>query len=78
MQNGGMPPLTQPAFRDLNFARRANKDGTVDSICLHCFMTVATEQWEANLDKAERDHVCNGAERGVFEEIGKFSPRQSL
>ena len=40
------------------FAHRHNSDGTVDSICYTCFMTVATEASELELMKAEQDHDC--------------------
>lgn len=42
-----------------NFAHRANRDGTFDSICRDCFITVATQQREADLEKPEREHVCD-------------------
>lgn len=47
-----------------DFVRRPYADGTTDSICLHCFSTVASTQSEAELRIAEADHDCfmrNGA-----------------
>ena len=41
------------------FAHRLNPDGTVDSICLECFVTVAKSPWEAGLENAERIHTCD-------------------
>jgi hypothetical protein len=43
----------------LAFARRTNTDGTIDSICRTCFATIATAFWETQLDRAEREHVCD-------------------
>lgn len=45
----------------LTFAHRNNPDGTTDSICRQCFTTVFTSIWEAELERAERDHVCDPA-----------------
>jgi hypothetical protein len=42
-----------------NFVRRFNPDGTTDSICRKCFLTVATATWEADLDSAEQCHKCD-------------------
>lgn len=47
-----MPPLP-------DFVRRPKSDGTTDSICTRCFLTVATATWEADLDSAEQGHECN-------------------
>lgn len=41
------------------FAHRANRDGTTDSICKECFVTVCTSTWESELARAERDHACD-------------------
>jgi hypothetical protein len=40
------------------FAHRSNRNGTTDLICRHCFTTVTTAIWEAELDRAERAHAC--------------------
>jgi hypothetical protein len=40
------------------FAHRRNKDGSVDSICLACYRTVATAGSEEELLAAERKHKC--------------------
>lgn len=42
-----------------NFSHRHNSNGTVDSICHQCFITVATEPVEVNLATRERAHACN-------------------
>jgi hypothetical protein len=41
------------------FTRRFNEDGTIDSICRHCFLTVATAQSDADLANEERKHTCD-------------------
>ena len=41
------------------FVRRANRNGTTDSICCKCFITVATARRESELDGPERTHVCD-------------------
>lgn len=40
------------------FSHRLNSDGSVDSICRNCFMTVATAVNEPALEEHESDHVC--------------------
>jgi hypothetical protein len=49
------------------FARRANDDGTTDSICMNCFRTIATSVWESDLDRVESDHVCDPRELERFQ-----------
>lgn len=41
------------------FSHRFNADGTVDSICHGCFLTIATATREADLEDCECSHVCN-------------------
>ena len=45
------------------FRYRVNADGTIDSICLHCFMTAAKTGNEADLDRLEAAHRCDDGER---------------
>lgn len=42
------------------FPHRRNADGTYDSICTKCFVTVASTNNEADLLKAEEAHICSG------------------
>lgn len=53
-------PLTMPdGFLDFDtFPHRKNEDGTIDSICPHCFMTIATSTHEADLSQTEAAHKC--------------------
>ena len=41
------------------FAHRLNDDGSVDSICLHCFRTVASKNFESALAMVESQHKCD-------------------
>jgi hypothetical protein len=40
------------------FPHRQNKDGTFDSICPKCFLTIAKAQAEVGLTEGEMSHVC--------------------
>jgi hypothetical protein len=40
------------------FVHRFNADGTIDSICRQCFVTVATARRESELLSQENDHIC--------------------
>ena len=42
------------------FFHRSNDAGTFDSICLHCFRTVAVQNHGADLAAKEQAHVCYG------------------
>lgn len=41
------------------FALRSNPDNSFDSICLHCFRTVATSSTLSELHAIERNHECD-------------------
>lgn len=41
------------------FAHRVNENGTLDSICRHCFITIGNSTWEADLERLETAHVCD-------------------
>jgi hypothetical protein len=40
------------------YPHRRNRDGSFDSICLNCFVTVATGKTEAELSEYDNRHVC--------------------
>lgn len=42
------------------FPHRPNRDGTFDSICPYCFMTVASHIPETRLGPIEERHQCFG------------------
>jgi hypothetical protein len=48
-----MPNTSNP------FAHRTNADGTTDSICKTCFVTVGTAEESAALLELERVHICD-------------------
>jgi len=41
------------------FSHRRNADGTLDSICTDCFVTIASEMSEADLVSKEGTHRCD-------------------
>lgn len=43
----------------LQFLHRLNEDGTIDSICRDCFLTVATARSGSVLEHEERKHHCD-------------------
>jgi len=45
-------------------------DGTIDSICRECFITVATAVSESVLEREERNHKCNPSL--LFDRYKKF------
>lgn len=47
-----------PRVASKPFPHRNNEDGTVDSICPHCFLTVAYHKFEFELADMERRHIC--------------------
>jgi hypothetical protein len=49
-----------------DFTHRQNGDGTVDSICLHCFRTVGTAENGQGLGESEKHHICDGDIRPVM------------
>jgi hypothetical protein len=46
--------LTLPAF-----PHRLNRDGSFDSICLTCLLTITNARMEAELATHEQNHVCD-------------------
>ncbi len=45
---------------DLEFAHRLNADGTFDSICMSCFLTIGSAESDPALEAQEKMHRCNG------------------
>jgi hypothetical protein len=54
-----MPQMTRTVF-----PHRQYPDGSFDSICPQCFVTVATRRTEAELQRAESEHECKGFDLG--------------
>ena len=57
------------------FVHRDNADGTTATFCRRCYMTVASSQREADLERAERYHKCDPIELeyldGILSQIAK-------
>jgi hypothetical protein len=53
-------------FVHFDFPHRMNKDGTIDSICPQCFVTIGCSTWEADLDRMEAAHICEPARLASF------------
>jgi hypothetical protein len=45
--------------RYIAYPHRRNSDGSVDSICITCFATIAHARDEAALTGQEKKHSCN-------------------
>jgi hypothetical protein len=42
----------------IRFIHRINEDGSIDSICRDCFLTIATARSRSDLEVQERQHAC--------------------
>jgi hypothetical protein len=51
--------MPEERLESSRFSHRHNPDGSIDSICRSCFVTVATATAEGALAAYERAHVCN-------------------
>jgi hypothetical protein len=49
-------------FSPVKFPHRHNANGTHDSICTGCFVTVATALDEGTLFAHESEHICNAVD----------------
>ena len=54
------------------YPHRQNEDGTFDSICRKCFLTVARSSAEIGLKRDEAAHVCGSS---FFEGLGEGMTR---
>jgi hypothetical protein len=43
----------------ISFARRRNRDSSIDSICTKCYQTIANGQDDSSLTNAEEGHSCD-------------------
>ena len=63
------------------FAKRRNADGTMDSICLKCFRTVARCTDQLELIEFEKDHQClgiDGPPSDVSGNVVQFPPDRMI
>jgi len=58
-----------------DFPHRRKPNGTFDSICTRCFLTVATADTEADLKAAERTHDCKGFNMGEIMHLTEYDRR---
>lgn len=61
----------------MHFPHRVNSDGTIDSICPHCFVTVGSSTSESNLERLEAEHLCEPARIAYYQTLdltGKRPP----
>jgi hypothetical protein len=58
------------------FPHRTNADGTIDSICPRCYVTIASSTWEAELEGMEAVHVCEPGLLSYYEEQRRTLPSQ--
>jgi hypothetical protein len=54
------------------FRYRRNADGTIDSICPHCFLTAATVENEADLQELEAAHQCPDRGPSILIQIARM------
>ena len=66
----------QMPFADFDY--RQNIDGTMDSICLRCFMTAATGITKEDLSKKELEHAnyCFGKKCLSVQFTGEDNPKR--
>lgn len=57
------------------FARRRNKDSSIDSICTKCFQTIASVAYEDDLAAHEQKHICDPL--GEFVSWRAYSPSRT-
>ena len=66
--------LSSPRKTDMGlclngYRHRHNENGTIDSICVQCFATVATCNLEADLNRLERGHTCDPLQLEYLREL---------
>jgi hypothetical protein len=69
------------ADRMVFYPHRRNRDGSLDSICITCLVTVATGKSETELGELEKVHVCDpvflGDRRGYIPPYARWSANMS-
>lgn len=55
------------------FARKLNRDSSIDSICTRCFQTIATAAREGELAIHEEEHICD-----PYEDFGSLNINSDL
>ena len=57
------------------FPHRPNPDGTFDSICPDCYVTISRQNRESDLITFERNHVCHQVVFGRV--LGRSADRET-
>jgi hypothetical protein len=60
-------------FKKTDYAHRRNADGTSDSICLHCFRTVASCNRSTDLPEMESQHRCRAEDVECLRDLSTLS-----
>jgi len=50
--------VTVELSADRDYAHKPNPDGSLESICLYCFRTIATGQSAGAMEQLEEQHSC--------------------
>jgi hypothetical protein len=59
------------------YSRTQNENGTYNTRCLYCFMTIASDvEMNGDLDRLETSHVC--PERALSELLAQGTPRPGV
>lgn len=59
----------------IKFIHRINEDGSIDSICRDCFVTIATGRSRSDLELQERQHACEPMTIQRYEGYKKLAAR---
>ena len=62
--------MNTPSFHP--FSHRFRKSG-VESICTRCFFTIARTRRETDLERFEREHVCDPVMMEWFERVSRMA-----
>jgi len=60
----------------MQFPHRINRDGTIDSICSRCYVTIGTSTTEADLARLEAAHFCEPERFRYYEEQRETAEKQ--
>ena len=63
---------------DTKFSHRHNSDGSIDSICRECYVTVARAQNESALYREERAHACDPRVIAWYHEPQRTEPEDGV
>jgi hypothetical protein len=70
--------MQEPYSERSRYPHRPNGDGTIDSICPRCFLTIGCSTWEADLEYMELRHVCDPDRLRYFHPKEQCPPKTQL